>query len=245
MFLNFICYNITQYSDGHFPRTCFFQKNCAVMWSDVKCSDVRWNWAVGNLSGVKPKWNVVGWSLNERKWSVEKCSEVEWSVAEWSAVKWSGVLSIRVSTIIRIYLYIDHMKFAGYMAYILLSHCFIFLWFHRCIYIYINVCVCVCVAGGLYVYIILFNFVNDAFLIYAYCIKSWEPLTPGTLRACQGLSEPVKGLLYLYVFLLLCLRVCIVMYVPFCLFCFIVLFVYCLCANVYCTTVTQCKPNCG
>jgi hypothetical protein len=36
----------------------------AVKWSEVKCSDVRWNEAVGNLNGVKP---------NER---VVKCSQV-------------------------------------------------------------------------------------------------------------------------------------------------------------------------
>jgi hypothetical protein len=35
-----------------------------VRWSEVKCSDVRWNWAVGNLNGVKPNWSIVGWSLN-------------------------------------------------------------------------------------------------------------------------------------------------------------------------------------
>ena len=31
-------------------------------------------------------WSVVGWSLNERKWSVDKSSEVEWSVVGWSGV---------------------------------------------------------------------------------------------------------------------------------------------------------------
>ena len=28
----------------------------AVKWSEVKCIDVRWNEAVGNLNGVKAKW---------------------------------------------------------------------------------------------------------------------------------------------------------------------------------------------
>jgi len=32
---------------------------CAVKWSDVKCGDVRWNGAVGNLDGVKPNNRVV------------------------------------------------------------------------------------------------------------------------------------------------------------------------------------------
>jgi hypothetical protein len=40
--------------------------------------NVRWNGTVEDLNGVKPKWIVVGWSVNERKWSVDKCSEVEW-----------------------------------------------------------------------------------------------------------------------------------------------------------------------
>ena len=87
-----------------------------VKWIEVKCSDVRWSGAVGNLNGVKPnervvkcswvnlnerkwsvdkrsevEWSVVGWSLNERRWSVEKRSEVGWSVAGWSLKerKWS------------------------------------------------------------------------------------------------------------------------------------------------------------
>ena len=46
-------------------------------------------------------------SLNGKKWSVDKCSEVEWST-----VKWSDGLSNRLSTIIRIYIY--NMKFASF-----------------------------------------------------------------------------------------------------------------------------------
>ena len=34
----------------------------AVKWSVVKCSDVRWKGAVGNLNGVKPNERVVEWS---------------------------------------------------------------------------------------------------------------------------------------------------------------------------------------
>jgi hypothetical protein len=61
-----------------------------VKWSEVKCSDVRRNGAVGNLNGVKP---------NER---VVKCSEVEMgkvymgrSEVSASVVKWSeGLMTI-------------------------------------------------------------------------------------------------------------------------------------------------------
>jgi hypothetical protein len=40
------------------------------------------------------------------------------------------------------------------------------------------------------------------------------------------------------------LSILIVMYVPFCVFCLIVLW-YCLCVNVYCTTATGCQRNCS
>ena len=49
-------------------------------------------------------------SLSERKWSVDKCSEVELRVVGWSVVKCSEGLSNRVSNIIR--RYIGHVKFS-------------------------------------------------------------------------------------------------------------------------------------
>jgi hypothetical protein len=53
--------------------------------------NVKWNRAVENLNGVKPNERVGGWRLNEKKQSVDKCSEVEWSVVGLSVVKWSEV----------------------------------------------------------------------------------------------------------------------------------------------------------
>ena len=66
---------------------------------------------------MRELWSVVGWSLHERKWSVDKCSEVEWSVVGWSVVRWSEVLRNRMSNIIRRYEYIDNMNYGAYMVF--------------------------------------------------------------------------------------------------------------------------------
>jgi hypothetical protein len=81
-----------------------------VKWSEVKCSDVRWNGAVGNLSEVKPNERLVkcSWGSLNGKWSVDKRSEVGWSV-----VKCRAGLNNRMSIIIRRY---TDMKFAACMA---------------------------------------------------------------------------------------------------------------------------------
>ena len=53
-----------------------------VQWSEVKCSDVRWNEAERNLYGVKPNERVVkrNWvKFKWEKWSVDKCSGVKCS----------------------------------------------------------------------------------------------------------------------------------------------------------------------
>ena len=34
-----------------------------VKWSEVKYSDVRWNWAVGDLNGIQPNDRIVKWSV--------------------------------------------------------------------------------------------------------------------------------------------------------------------------------------
>jgi hypothetical protein len=79
-------------------------------------------------------------------------------------VKWSEVLSNRMFTIIRIY--IDHMKFASYMAYSFIAFFYILLvsFLSVCVSVYMYVCVCVCVYGCMFC-MLLFNFVNYVFLL--------------------------------------------------------------------------------
>jgi len=48
--------------------------------------------------------------------------------------------------------------------------------------------------------------------------------------------------MFMYYYFIVCIL--IVMYVQFCVFCFIVLFSV-LCVNVYCTTATGWLPNCS
>jgi hypothetical protein len=83
--------------------------------SEVKCSDGRWNGAVGNLNGVKPNVRVVKCSWVKFKWEEVMCRQVQWSVVGWSIVKCSEGLSNRVSNII--WRYIDHTRFAAYVAF--------------------------------------------------------------------------------------------------------------------------------
>jgi len=42
----------------------------------VKCSDVRWNGAVGNLNGVRSNERVVKCSVVKFKWEEVKCRQV-------------------------------------------------------------------------------------------------------------------------------------------------------------------------
>jgi len=48
----------------------------AVKLSEVKCSDVRWNEAVGNSNEVKPNERVVKWSWGKFKWEEVNCRQV-------------------------------------------------------------------------------------------------------------------------------------------------------------------------
>jgi len=48
----------------------------AVKWSEVKCSDVRWIGAVGNLNGFEPNERVVKCSWAKFKWEDVKCRPV-------------------------------------------------------------------------------------------------------------------------------------------------------------------------
>jgi hypothetical protein len=48
----------------------------AAKWSDMNCSDERWNGVAGNLNGVKPNERLVKCGLVKFKWGEVKCRQV-------------------------------------------------------------------------------------------------------------------------------------------------------------------------
>ena len=112
---------------------------------------------------IRRQWNVVGWSLNERKRSIDKCSEVECSIVGWSVVKCSQGLSNKVSNII--VRYIDHRKVCclyGFFVYHILSCSSVSIFF---IIPYMVVCfVCFC----LILWIMYFYFYVYVLYFYVY-----------------------------------------------------------------------------
>jgi hypothetical protein len=111
-----------------------------VKWSEVKCSDVRWSGAVGNLNGIKRNERVVKCSWLKFKWKEVKCrqcSEVELSVVGWNVVKRSEGLSNRVSNIIRRY------KMVEYFMFLFNSVSYVFLLFCLCILIVMYALFCI------------------------------------------------------------------------------------------------------
>ena len=127
-------------------------------------------------------------------------------------MKCSEVLSNSVSTIIR--RYTDHMQFAAYMAFSFVIFSVIFCWFR-----FVTFC-----------HILLVPFCH----ILSYSVGSILCHCIHSCMFCVFLFSLVN-----YVFSLLCMCIFIAMYVLFCVFCSIVLFV---CVNVSSTAATGCQP---
>jgi len=110
--------------------------------NERKCSEVEWS--------------VVGWSLNERKWSVDKCSEVEWSVVGWSLVKFLVTGCLTLSEDIQIIWSLLLIRLFR------ISHSFKFFWFYFFTIIYTRYGCMFCM--------LLLNFVNCIILLLCLCV---------------------------------------------------------------------------
>jgi hypothetical protein len=70
--------NCCNYKQGEMKGIEVWRKSSKseVKWSEVKCSDARWNGAVGNLNGIKPNERVVKCIWVKFNWEEVKCRQM-------------------------------------------------------------------------------------------------------------------------------------------------------------------------
>jgi len=95
---------------------------------------------------------------------------MERSFGGWNVVKCSEILGNRVSNIIRGYIYIDHMTFAAFMAFLFIVFLHVFFWvrFYDCVY-------------GWIFCVLLFNSASHVLLLLRLCIHRANRHSPATL----------------------------------------------------------------
>jgi hypothetical protein len=159
------------------------------------------------------------WSVNERKWSVDKCSEVYLGEVWWSVFRWSVVmfLVIRCQTLLE-----DVQTIWSCCLYVFYEY-----YYHNIFFIN--------------VYMVLFLFNNVIYVFYcmpmfSHCMFMYDYPDWGfsvffsqLQGKCRGKTRTARTLSSF------CVDLCIV--------CFVSFSVYCLCVYVYCTTATGWLPN--